>query len=148
MNDKDNLSKNLGFYLKYLRKKHGLSLEEISTKSLLSVSYISRLENGLINSPSLYTVEALAKAYNISVYELLNLEIDSDNNSILSLEELIIKSDFTYNNIIVDINTKQAILNLINSLIEINMDDNIDDIVNICNLLSKYTKERKIKEHS
>lgn len=145
MDRKDSLSKKLGMYLKYLRKQSGLKLEEISEKSFLSISYISRLENGLINAPSLDTIEALAGAYDMSVFELLNLSIEKDEN-VMSLEELIIKNDFIYNNRVVDSDTKYALINLINSLMEIDMGDNIEEVANICYLLCNYVREVKDKE--
>lgn len=145
MNRKDSLSEKLGMYLKYLRKQSGLKLEEISEKSCLSISYISRLENGLINAPSLDTIEALAEAYDVSVFELLNLSIEKDEN-VMSLEELIIKNDFIYNNRVVDSNTKYALINLINSLVESDMGDHIEEVANICYLLCNYAREAKGKE--
>ncbi len=145
MDKKDKLSRKLGAYLKHLRKKSGLKLEEISEKSSLSISYISRLENGLIDAPSIFTIESLAYAYELSVFELLNLSIKEENEKIISLEELIIKNDFTYKDDKVDIYTKQAILNLISSLLDLDMSE-IEEVAKICNLITKYSKERKCKE--
>ena len=71
MNKKDSLSKKLGMYLKHLRKESGLKLDEVSEKSDLSVSYVSRIENGLINAPSLYTIPNL-KAIIISLHIFIN----------------------------------------------------------------------------
>lgn len=145
MNKKDNLSKKLGIYLKHLRKESGLKLDEVSEKSELSVSYVSRLENGLINAPSLYTIEAMAEVYDLSVFELLKVSV-TDNKNPMSLEELIIRNDFSYKGKEVDLNTKRAIINLISSLLDFKMDNHIEQVVNTCYLLKQYSEEIKCKE--
>lgn len=57
------------------RKKRGLTLDQLSGKSLLSKGFISRLENGDFDEKnvSLDTVIKLAKGFQIKVMEILEL---------------------------------------------------------------------------
>jgi len=56
--------------LRNLRSERGLSLSELSRRSGVSVSAIRQLEHGE-NSPSIRTVEKLARGLSCTVGELL-----------------------------------------------------------------------------
>ncbi|WP_165000477.1 helix-turn-helix domain-containing protein [Anaerophilus nitritogenes] len=143
---KDSLSKNLGLYLKYLRKKNNYNLEQIATLSELSCSYVSRLENGVCTSPSIQVLESLASAYNISLIELLNIEkSDEKTEEVPTFKELIIKNNFMFNGKKVDDYTKELLLNLIDAMIilEINHKKEMDYITKVCKLINNFTEGNK-----
>ena len=60
----------LGMRIKYLRKTHHLSQEELSFISGVNKNYISDLERGRRN-PTLNVMEKLANALEISLSDLL-----------------------------------------------------------------------------
>lgn len=64
--------------LKELRRKNKLTLREVETKTGISNSYLSQLENGLIKNPSIHIICELAKLYNVTVNELVD-EIEAIN---------------------------------------------------------------------
>ncbi len=66
-----------GEKLRQFRKERGWSLEELSTRSGLSVSHLSALENGARKSPSVDLVYQIAEALSISMYRLLNMDASS-----------------------------------------------------------------------
>lgn len=53
-----------------LRKEYGMSQEELAFAANVDRTYIGRIEN-LKRSPTLKTLEKLAKAFNMEVWELL-----------------------------------------------------------------------------
>jgi len=57
--------------IKELRKKNKLTQEELSEKSGVSYKHIQKLEGKYMHDPKLGTVSKIAKAFNISVSELL-----------------------------------------------------------------------------
>jgi transcriptional regulator with XRE-family HTH domain len=59
-----------GAKLKKLRKSKGLTLEYLAYECEMELSQIHRIEQGKIN-PTLSTLEALAKGFNLSISELL-----------------------------------------------------------------------------
>lgn len=65
--------KNFSKKLKTYRKTKGLSLQELSIKTNLSVSYLSLLENGERKNPSLDTLAKIANAFDIDILKLLDL---------------------------------------------------------------------------
>ena len=65
--------KNFSKKLKTYRKTKGLSLQELSIKTNLSVSYLSLLENGERKNPSLDTLDKIANAFDIDILKLLDL---------------------------------------------------------------------------
>lgn len=65
----NNFSKKLKAY----RETSGLSLQKLSFKTNLSVSYLSLLENGERKNPSLDTLYKLATAFNIDIVDFLDL---------------------------------------------------------------------------
>lgn len=58
-------------HLKELREQRGWSLRELAEKSGLSNGYISLLENGRVESPSVTVLGKLAKAFAVPLDELL-----------------------------------------------------------------------------
>ena len=69
-----NINLEFGKRLQKLRKKAGLTQEELAQLSGVDYKYIQRLEGKTPSSPSLNIVEKLAKAFKISPSKLLELK--------------------------------------------------------------------------
>ncbi len=68
----------IGLRIKELRKKEGISQQELSFRSDLDRTYITQVENGKRNI-SIVNIGKIANALNISIKELFNDE-QFDNN--------------------------------------------------------------------
>ncbi len=68
--------KDFGKNLKKLREKAEISQEELSLRSDISISQLTRIEHGRIN-PTLCTLKALAKGLKIKMADLFDFEIKS-----------------------------------------------------------------------
>ena len=66
---------NIGERIKIIRVEKSLSLNKLAEKSGVSPAYLSTLENGKQNSPSLVICVNLANALDISLMELLGEEV-------------------------------------------------------------------------
>lgn len=64
----------LGKRLKDLRRKKETTQEELAYSADLDVKYIQRLEGKRPSSPTLNTLQKLAKAFKISIPKLLNFK--------------------------------------------------------------------------
>ena len=60
---------NFSSKLEYYRKSNNLSIDELASKTDLSVSYISLLETGKRKNPSLDTLDKFAEIFKIDVVE-------------------------------------------------------------------------------
>ncbi|WP_078552718.1 helix-turn-helix domain-containing protein [Bacillus alkalicellulosilyticus] len=60
-----------GGNLRELRKKKGMSLNDLSEHSGVSKSYISYIERGVQNNPSLTVLEKISKALDIELVRLI-----------------------------------------------------------------------------
>ena len=67
--------KNLGLNIKFYRTKLNLTQEQIAEKIDAERSYITALEGGN-KSPSIYFLYELAKALNVSLKELMDININ------------------------------------------------------------------------
>lgn len=67
----------IGRKIKNLRKKMGLTLQELSERSGVSPGYISMLERGFKKSPTLEVLKKLAKGLGVSLSELIGEELVS-----------------------------------------------------------------------
>jgi len=65
------IKKRLGKRIAELRRKKGLTQEDLSEKSDYSVEFVSFVERG-INSPSVEGCERIAKALNIQLKDLFD----------------------------------------------------------------------------
>lgn len=68
------INKGFGQHLKRLRNKKKMTQEELAYEAGLEYKYIQRLEGKKPSSPTLNTLEKLARAFNISVSKLLNFK--------------------------------------------------------------------------
>lgn len=59
--------------MKLLRKKRGLTQEQLGNLVDTTQSYISRIENGYIKTLTVYKMEKLSKVFNIKPWELLKI---------------------------------------------------------------------------
>ena len=67
-------------YIKEVRKKRRLTQKELAKRCGLTQSYISQLESNLrITSPTLQTIETIAKALEICPYILISYDCDKCN---------------------------------------------------------------------
>ena len=67
----ENINIRFGKHLKALRRKNKLTQEKLAGLADLEYKYIQRLEGKKPSSPTLNSLEKLAKAFNISVSKLL-----------------------------------------------------------------------------
>ncbi|MFE8646169.1 helix-turn-helix domain-containing protein [Sphingomonas sp. NCPPB 2930] len=79
--------KSLGKRIKELRLKHGLTQEELSERSGLFRTYMSRIESGLAN-PTLTILYRIAGAFAIDVRELFTPATTSEAVRVLSARPL------------------------------------------------------------
>ena len=68
----ENINIKLGKHLKALRRKKKLTQEKLAGLADLEYKYIQRLEGKKPSSPTLNSIEKLAKAFDISVPKLLD----------------------------------------------------------------------------
>lgn len=66
---------NIGKKLREIRRSKGFTMKELSNKSKVSQSYISDLENEKNNKPSIDILNKLAKALEVPLTKLLEVEI-------------------------------------------------------------------------
>jgi len=69
----ENINIRFGKKLRGLRKKHQLTQEELSEASGLDYKYIQRLESNKPSSPTLNSLQKLAKAFKITCSQLLKI---------------------------------------------------------------------------
>ena len=72
---KKKILKNLGLRLKYFRTLKGISQENLAFQVGVDRTYIGAIEQGL-RSPSVYCMFTLANALNITLSELVDINID------------------------------------------------------------------------
>ncbi|MDS1139113.1 cupin domain-containing protein [Pusillimonas sp. SM2304] len=71
----------ISFRLKALRRQHQFSLEQLSQRTGLTKSYLSKLERA-VSEPSISTVLKLAQAYGIGVSQLIGSGEGGDSEAI------------------------------------------------------------------
>ena len=73
----DNITRNFSRALKQLRSDKNLTQEELAQRSGVDYKYLQKLEGQTPSSPTLSTLDKLAKGLNISLVELMT-NIDTD----------------------------------------------------------------------
>ena len=70
----ENINIGFGKHLKDLRSKRKITQEELAELAGLEYKYIQRLEGKKPSSPTLNTLNKLARAFNISISKLLDFK--------------------------------------------------------------------------
>jgi transcriptional regulator with XRE-family HTH domain len=70
----ENINIRFGKHLRNLRKKKKITQEEFAYLANLEYKYIQRLESKKPSSPTLNTLEKLAKAFNVTISKLVNFK--------------------------------------------------------------------------
>ena len=83
---------NTGQRIRYIRKKQGLTLEEVANLSGLHKSNISEIENEKRFKPNLKTLERLAKALGCEVADFFDLRIEKEEEITGGLQDLLADS--------------------------------------------------------
>ncbi|WP_274648623.1 helix-turn-helix domain-containing protein [Paenibacillus humicola] len=76
----------IGERIKVLRKKKNLSLTELSERAGVAKSYLSSIERGIQQNPSIQFLEKIGVVLGITVEEFLQSESTADNNEPLDAE--------------------------------------------------------------
>jgi len=79
----------VGKRIKYIRKKRGLTLEEVSQRSGLYKSNISEIENEKRFKPNLLTLERLAGALECTVEDFFTLCVEYDEEMAAGLSDFL-----------------------------------------------------------
>lgn len=115
------IEEDFGSWIKQLRLAKGYSLKQLEKASGVTASYIHRIEGGSRKTPSVPVAESLAIALGVSPDEFLrklNLISSTPVDRNIGLGELIAKNSFTINDNPVSVEQKNALLALINTIIE------------------------------
>lgn len=65
----------LGSHIQKLRRRAGLTQDELSHKAGLAYSTLAKIERGAIKNPSVFTIAALARALFVSLDELMAMQV-------------------------------------------------------------------------
>ncbi|MED3915623.1 helix-turn-helix domain-containing protein [Priestia megaterium] len=82
----------IGTKIKNLRLKKGYSITRLAERARISKSYLSHLEKGLNNNPSIHMLEKIAFSLNTTIDELIESE---SSNSIFS-SKLSLNNEWLY----------------------------------------------------
>ncbi len=87
---------NFGYFLKSLRDKQRMSLRDVEKESGVSNAYIAQMEKGDRPAPSPDILKKLARAYNVTVRELLMRAGYLDEPEVTATEEERVEAAFQY----------------------------------------------------
>ncbi|MGO4694893.1 helix-turn-helix domain-containing protein [Paenibacillus sp. 2TAB26] len=71
----------IGERIQMLRKRKGLSLTELSQRAGVAKSYLSSIERGLQQNPSIQFLEKVGAVLNVTVEEFLNSDENNDHKT-------------------------------------------------------------------
>lgn len=144
--ENEGLSDDFGKLIKEYRLQKGYSLAQLEKMAKVSPSYISRIERSLRNEVSFS--RALRICFSLGIpYELMiskafgeieQIEIERDKQS---LSEILFHNDFTIQDKKVDVDVKEVLVSLINTVFECPWDSN----TKIYDLYQLSKKVEKIK---
>lgn len=141
-----------GSWVKQLRKAKKYSLKQLEVLSGVTASYIHRIESGSRKTPSVPVAEKLAIGLGVSPDEFLRrLNLVSDDTNVdrnISLTELIAKNSFTINEKPVSHEQKNALLDVMNLILDFDWTDNtkLQESMQLINKMDKFKETFKSNE--
>ena len=113
------ISCNVGAWIKHKREKLGMSLKDLENMTGVSATYICRLEKNDRKNPSYSILEVLAEALGIDMTELMEVTSDKEDSDVKSLTTLLLTSDFTISNDIIEKNAKELLVDLFEKILNV-----------------------------
>ncbi len=71
---KQDVVSNLGKQIRNLRRKHGMTQEELAGRARISLKYVQNLEGKTPQNPSLVILQKLAEGFGIPLWKLLKFD--------------------------------------------------------------------------
>lgn len=116
----ENKDMTFGDFIKNIRQSRGLTLNEVSNmmdnEQYVSNSYLSKLESNVRLNPTMDTVAAICKAYNLSLNEVAKFFGINEVDKTEDIQILLLNSKYIFANRIADGTTKLLLSNLINHI--------------------------------
>lgn len=94
MSKKDKEIGTFGDYLRVLRENKGLTQSSLASKSGISLSYVSRLENNERVNISFKLLTILSKALDISIINLLQISLEIDEEKSKDIGNVILEGQY------------------------------------------------------
>lgn len=138
------LSSKLATAIKHERKKHNLSLAELSKLTGVSAAYLCRIEQGKRRNISVPLIQSLSEGLEINLFRYMDIEAETDHD-LEDLEAALIDFNFTLNGEVVHPVERQMIISLMQFII-LDMDDMHEDFSKQTKLLSmvkEFHEERR-----
>lgn len=127
---------NLSLKLNYYKKKLKLTNERIAELSGVPVATVERISSGRTQNPSLKTLRMLAKVFNCTLDDLINL---TDKKSPVSLDD-------KTTNLVVNINKNESIKRLF-ELVSVLSDNDVQAVVGLAERLFITKGENYVGKH-
>jgi len=135
---------NIGGYIKKLRLSLGFSLKDVEVNTGISASYLNRIENGSRKCVSLPIIESLAKCYNRSPLELVEVALNESytEDELPLFETIIYNNEFIISGKRCNKDTKELLMNVIKTIIQCEWteDTKIEDTLRTINCIEKLKK--------
>lgn len=112
------VSDDFGKLLKKFREERGMSLQGLANKSGVTASYIHRLETGERRRPGTFILEGIGNALNVDPAILIGIDYRNRNGEEIELGELIFSNKIVYRGRVLDAETKDALLNIMEISLE------------------------------
>lgn len=135
---------NFGGYIKELRQNLEMSLKMVEQITGISASYLNRIENGNRKCVSLPIIESLAKCYNRSPLELVQVALNEtySEDKLPLFETVIYNNEFIISGKRCIKDTKDSLMMLIKNIVQSEWKDDtkIEDILKIVYSVEKFKK--------
>ncbi|WP_028784986.1 helix-turn-helix domain-containing protein [Thalassobacillus devorans] len=82
-----------GNRIRKIRKERKLSINELSTRTGISKSYLSLLERGIHNNPSLEVLNKIANVLQVNIDILIGEEEAAEEKHVVSIEIKLLEKD-------------------------------------------------------
>lgn len=128
MKEEQNISK-FGEVIKAIRTMRDVSLYDVEKAIGISPAYISRLERGTRDNPSILYVAKISNYYGISIDVIKDCFpgfSEEEKDKLVQLEEVILKQNFIFANKKSDINIKLKLIKIINLINACIISDNTE----------------------
>lgn len=129
-----------GAYIRFLREKKSYSLKEIQIATGVSTSYLNRLEMGKRLNPSIIILTKLAQVFGVHITEMLTVATTDD--SAKDLVELLLATQFSVNNHILEGSVKATVINILLKIIECDWVNQYQDTIELMEMVDTFKKKQ------
>jgi transcriptional regulator with XRE-family HTH domain len=142
--EKREMPRTFGQKLKYYRQLRGYSCKDLARLADIDAGYVNKMEKGVRRAPSYPILRNLAEALQVSVTDLIDIELP-EKEPVRSIQEVLVSTEYLINGKLPSMEIRENLLAVIQTILDCEWTQNTKhtDTVKIMDKVNQFLNSLK-----